>query len=375
MGNISGIEGFILRGFYPNSLAGTQQNVSEDFTETVGEELDATGSRVDFNFVDGNNDGQLWDSDDETGPDPTNFTGGDRLNYPDSEFNGQDDVFVVDMVKTTVTITYSDGTTYVATDGFRMYKMLSGDVILNPLDSVVNDPAIRPFSDWSKLTITSVGNNSGNANLRSVDMSTQDDDLPVCFGPDVLIDTDAGPVAARDLAVGDRVWTVDHGFQEIRWIGSTLISSGAMRTSDKHKLVKIAKGALGNDLPRRDMIVTRQHRILVASRAVRRSFRLNEVLVPAVQLLKIPGVTLIAAENDMRVVHFCFDRHEVVLAEGVKTESLFLGPNAIALMSPDMLAELSALFPLLLERGFDIPPARTMAESDRGNLKRLVAAL
>lgn len=40
----------------------------------------------------------------------------------------------------------------------------------------------------------------------------------VCFTLGTLIDTDRGPVPIEELSVGDRVATLDHGFQPIRWV-------------------------------------------------------------------------------------------------------------------------------------------------------------
>ena len=51
------------------------------------------------------------------------------------------------------------------------------------------------------------------------------------------------------------------------------------------------QGALGNGLPRRDLLVSRQHRMLVRSSIAGRMFGDKEVLVAAHHLTALPGVT------------------------------------------------------------------------------------
>ena len=86
-----------------------------------------------------------------------------------------------------------------------------------------------------------------------------------CFTPGTLIATPRGETPVEELEAGDRVITRDNGIQEIRWIGAeTLDCEGA--APDPHlRPVLIRAGALGNGLPERDMLVSPNHRMLVAN--------------------------------------------------------------------------------------------------------------
>merc|ERR1711916_245042 len=80
----------------------------------------------------------------------------------------------------------------------------------------------------------------------------------------------------------------------------------------KLRPVLIRKGALGNGLPERDMIVSPNHRMLVASDKAAIYFEEREVLVAAKHLVDLPGVAFVDVE-DVTYIHFMFDQHEVVL--------------------------------------------------------------
>ncbi|GAB5445998.1 Hint domain-containing protein [Gymnodinialimonas sp.] len=194
-----------------------------------------------------------------------------------------------------------------------------------------------------------------------------DDSGPVCFVKGTQILTATGPRPIEDLAPGDLIVTRDNGPQTLRWIGSSAQSRAALCAAPHLRPIRIATGALGKGLPTRDLLVSPQHRILVQSRIAERMFGPGGVLVPAVKLLPLPGVTRMGPAP-VTYYHLLFDRHEIVFSEGSATESLYLGPMARETLGADALAEIAALFP-------DLPP--TMPTPARGipkghRLRRLV---
>jgi hypothetical protein len=149
-------------------------------------------------------------------------------------------------------------------------------------------------------------------------------DSVLCLAGCSHVWTEGGELSAQDLNVGDRVWTVDHGFQPIKWIGKTELSAEYLSQHPNQQPISLAKNCLGPGFPRSDLTVSRQHRVLVASPVAERMTGEFEVLVPAVKLLSVPGVEFSPPDKGVTYVHLLFERHEVILAEGALVESLML---------------------------------------------------
>jgi peroxidase len=181
-----------------------------------------------------------------------------------------------------------------------------------------------------------------------------------CFTPGTRLVTAAGRRDVADLRPGARVWTLDRGLRPVRWVGRvTVPAAGALAP------VAIAAGALGND---RATEVSPQHRLLIASALSELWFGAAEVLAPAAALVGLPGVTR-RAGGTVTYVHLLFDAHEIVLADGIPSESFHPGPAVLSSMDRASRGELLALFPDL-ERGYG-PDARPAV---RGREARALAA-
>lgn len=179
-------------------------------------------------------------------------------------------------------------------------------------------------------------------------------ELIVCFVRGSLIETENGPVAIENLSIGDRIMTRDNGVQEIRWIGSTSLNSSVLRDNPNLRPVRIKAGALGENTPSTDLMVSPQHRILVRSKIAQRMFGTMEVLVAAKQLCQLDGIDT-ADVSEVEYFHFLFDQHEVVYSNGAETESLYTGQQALKSVSAAARQEIFSLFPQL--EGADIIPA------------------
>lgn len=167
-----------------------------------------------------------------------------------------------------------------------------------------------------------------------------------CFTPGTRIATPKGEVLVEELEVGDRIITRDNGIQEIRWIGARDLNSNDLSHKDHLRPVLIRKGALGNDLPERDMKVSPNHRMLVASEKAAFYFEEREVLVAAKHLVGLPGVEFVDVE-DVTYIHFMFDQHEVVLSDGAWSESFQPGDYTLQGIDSEQRAEILELFPEL----------------------------
>lgn len=141
-----------------------------------------------------------------------------------------------------------------------------------------------------------------------------------CFTPGTTIATPRGECPVEELRVGDRVVTRDNGIREIRWIGRRSLSYAELQARPHLRPVLIEKGALGNGLPERDMLVSPNHRMLVASDHTALFFEEREILVAAKHIASARGVRSVDVLG-VTYIHFMCDRHEVVLANGVWAEA------------------------------------------------------
>lgn len=168
-----------------------------------------------------------------------------------------------------------------------------------------------------------------------------------CFTTGTLILTARGDRAVETLVPGDLVMTRDHGLQPLRWIGSKTVSGiGPLAP------VHLRKGALGN---RRDLLVSPQHRMMVDGWRQELLFGQAEVLVSARHLVNGTTITH-SPRREVTYVHLLFDRHEVIEAEGIPTESLHPGDYLLS-CDAALRGELLSIFPGLA----DAPAAKRRA--------------
>jgi hypothetical protein len=170
-------------------------------------------------------------------------------------------------------------------------------------------------------------------------------DVP-CFTPGTQIATPGGERAVEDLKAGDPVITRDNGIQEIRWVGRKDMTGTQLVKNPHLKPILIKAGALGNGLPERDMVVSPNHRVLVASDLTQLYFEEREVLAAAKHLVGSDGVHELDVMQTS-YIHFMFDRHEVVLSNGCWTESFQPGDYSLKGIGNSQRNEIFELFPEL----------------------------
>ncbi|WP_147104490.1 cadherin-like domain-containing protein [Tateyamaria sp. syn59] len=167
-----------------------------------------------------------------------------------------------------------------------------------------------------------------------------------CFTPGTLIATPVGERLVEDLKVGDRIITRDNGIQEIRWVGHREMSGEELADAAHLRPVLIQQGALGKGLPERDMLVSPQHRVLVADKKAALYFDESEVLVAAKHLTGMDGIDVVDVSHTT-YIHVMFDQHEVILSDGAWTESFQPGDMTLGAMGETQRAEILELFPEL----------------------------
>ncbi len=228
-----------------------------------------------------------------------------------------------------------------------------------PVGTVVNDDTFGTFTVASGVGYSL---SSGSFTLPSgktvTYLSFENGTGFPCFTRDTLIQAEHGATSVQALAVGDRVPTVGNGVQPIRWIGRRTFQAADLHSNPKRFPVRIMAGALGAGLPARDLLVSRQHRMLVCSRIALRMFGQAEVLIPAIKLTALPGVYVDEGVAAVEYYHLLFDRHEIIHAENTPTESLFTGPEALRSLGPEARREILDIFPELANSPQGADPAR-----------------
>ena len=143
----------------------------------------------------------------------------------------------------------------------------------------------------------------------------------ICFTPDTWISTPDGKRLVRDLAEGDLIQTVDDGPQPIRWIGTRRITGARLIAMPELRPVRIRGGAIGIDIPDEDLVVSPEHRMLLRGTMARDLFNADEVLVAAKELINDHSILRDHGTGHITYVHILLDRHQVVFANGLATES------------------------------------------------------
>lgn len=134
-----------------------------------------------------------------------------------------------------------------------------------------------------------------------------------CFTRGTLIHTPTGRVPVEQLTPGDLVTVVGNRPQPIRWVGVQHLDEAKMRQQNQHP-IEFRPGSLGPHRPERSLCVSPQNRFLI-----------NGHLMPARGLTQLPKVRVMQGCRRANYYHLLLDHHQVILAEGVETESLFPG--------------------------------------------------
>lgn len=251
------------------------------------------------------------------------------------------------------TITYGDGSTSTAT--IELVTLSDGSQVMLVQDGYIGDinAATAPIFSITLGTFNTNFNNRYN----QVNFNNTITNTVVCFRDDTLIATPDGERSIGTLKAGDTVLTADNNTHKIAWIGTRALSIVDQIAAPKLRPVRIRAGVLGDGLPHKDLFVSPQHRILIASKIAERMFGSREILVPAIKLIEMDGIDQVEHVRPIVYVHLLLDSHQILLANGAPAESLFTGEQALQSLSHSARAEISALFPDLSAKDRSVPLA------------------
>jgi len=143
----------------------------------------------------------------------------------------------------------------------------------------------------------------------------------ICFTPGTRLATPEGYRPIEELREGDLVQTRDNGAQPVIWTGSRRLSGARLHVMPHLRPIRLRPGALGIERPDQELLVSPEHRMLVHGRAARALFNTDEVLVAARDLINDTTVIQDHALREVTYVHLLLPQHEILIANGVETES------------------------------------------------------
>lgn len=191
----------------------------------------------------------------------------------------------------------------------------------------------------------------------SSDTDTVIINILICVARGTVIATPAGPVPVEELCPGDLVLTADGRHEPIRWLGSRIVTSAELSADTSLRPIRISAGAFGSGLPARDLRVSPQHRVLVTGWRAELLFGEESVLVPAKGLVDDHLVGVDYSAEEVQYFHLLFDRHEVILTEGLPTESFYPAPHSMGELDGPVRAEILRIFPELGGESAPFQPA------------------
>ena len=134
-----------------------------------------------------------------------------------------------------------------------------------------------------------------------------------CFARGTAIATPSGEICVENLQIGDMIRTADGRDVAVKWVGRQTISTIFSGDVERLRLVRIAAGAFGNGLPRRDLRVTADHAMLIDGLLVNASALVNGTTIFYEPLSQL--------EASYEIFHVETEDHDVILAEGAATET------------------------------------------------------
>ena len=148
---------------------------------------------------------------------------------------------------------------------------------------------------------------AANTNIGAIDPAGTE--VVTCFTAGTLITTADGDVPVEQLKTGDLVRTASGDVRPVKWVGIQPVSLH-FASRERTMPVLIKAGALGENLPKRDLIVSPGHAMLI-----------DGVLCNASALIN--GTTIVRHDPgaDFNYYHVELDSHDLLISEGAPSES------------------------------------------------------
>lgn len=292
-----------------------------------------TSMYMDVILRDLNGDGIIYDHDSFDG---SRTDAGEAIIGPTLTLIPEEVALYVNSTLTIYGVTYTDVSLQVTLfdDGSYSVRILDSNI---------------PAGHWNDVTYLQLGTWDG-VEYSGVAVAAVDAPF-VCFDASTQIRTRKGDIRVDRLVSGDEVMTLDHGYQQLVWVGHS-----QMRGTDANAPVVFHNSKTGDEY----LSVSQQHRMLVTGPMVQQMCGQHQALIAAKHLVNNDTIR-IKPRSRVHFVHILCNAHELVLANGVWSETLYLGPRSLSVLSDSARSDFSRKCPEIFARSFDEEPRTATA--------------
>lgn len=210
---------------------------------------------------------------------------------------------------------------------------------------------LAPLDPDKTYTLLEISDDPGAVRLAQI--------TPVAFvrGTQITL-ADGRQCPVEELEIGTQVLTRDHGAQPLRSIGQR-----TLRATGPHAPVLIPGGALPN---RQDLLISQHQRLFIYQSGTEILTETPELLVRARDLVDNQTIFL-RPGGFVDYFHLVFDRHEIIYAECIPTESLLINERTLGMFPEDLAQSISDDMPSLSQQ------QRSGSEADKQLLRSVGA--
>ncbi|GAW35837.1 hypothetical protein RA2_02905 [Roseovarius sp. A-2] len=134
----------------------------------------------------------------------------------------------------------------------------------------------------------------------------------VCFAAGTRIATPDGECAVEALEIGDMVLTAAGTTVPVKWMGRQTVHK-VFTPKERFVPVRVKAGALGNNLPHTDLLVTADHALIIDELAINAGALVNGTTIVFERVEDLP--------QKVTYYHIETEDHNVVLANGAAAET------------------------------------------------------
>jgi antigen 43 len=135
----------------------------------------------------------------------------------------------------------------------------------------------------------------------------------VCYAAGTAILTGDGEIAVESIQPGDQVMTLVDGaqvLQAVKWVGHRELVLGLHPNPDSIAPVRILKGALSENVPHRDLLLSPDHCLFIGGGLIPAKLLVNDMTIVRDLTMKVVSYH-----------HIELEQHAVMIAEGVEAET------------------------------------------------------